>query len=71
MNALLNVFARLCVFRRGPEDMPYAPPLVGILLALWMVIQLLSAALQDGLSVAQMVGVQLLAMGLLLGSSVP
>ena len=45
MNALLNVFARLCVFRRGPEDMPYAPPLVGILLALWMVIQLLSAAL--------------------------
>ena len=69
MNALLNVFARLCVFRRGPEDMPYAPPLVGILLALWMVIQLLSAALQDGLSVAQMVGVQLLAMGLLLGSS--
>ena len=36
MNALLNVFARLCVFRRGPEDMPYAPPLVGILLALWM-----------------------------------
>jgi hypothetical protein len=42
---------------------------VGILLALWMVIQLLSAALQDGLSVAQMVGVQLLAMGLLLGSS--
>ena len=59
MNALLNVFARLCVFRRGPEDMPYAPPLVGILLALWMVIQLLSAALQDGL----------LAMGLLLGSS--
>ncbi len=36
MNALLNVFARLCVFRRGPEDMPYAPPLVGILLALWI-----------------------------------
>ena len=69
MNALLKLFAGLCLFRRGPEDIPYIPPLLGMLLGLWMVLQLLAATLQVGLTVAQMVGAQLISLGLILGAS--
>lgn len=69
MNALLKLYAGLCLFRRGPEDMPAIPPLLGILLALWMVLQLLAAGLQTGLTLAQMVGAQLIALGVVLGAS--
>ena len=39
MNALIRLFWRLSLFRTGPEDMPYAPPLLVILLVaptLWV-----------------------------------
>src|SRR6056300_1118878 len=32
MTALIRLFIRVCLFRNGPEDMPYAPPLLGMLL---------------------------------------
>lgn len=66
MTALFRLFVRVCLFRSGPEDMPYAPPLLGILLFLWLLVQLLSGALQIGLSLDQMLAVQLLSMALLL-----
>lgn len=69
MTALIRLFVRVCLFRNGPEDMPYAPPLVGILLFLWLLVQLLSAALQIGLTLGQMLTVQLLSMAVLLAGT--
>ena len=69
MNALIRLFARVCLFRSGPEDIPFAPPLVAILLAIWLLVQFINGALQTGLSVAQMIGVQMLSMLLMLGAS--
>lgn len=69
MNALIRLFVQVCLFRRGPEDMPYASPLVVGLLAIWLLVQLLNGLLQTGLSAAQMLGVQMLSMTLMLGAT--
>ncbi|UWN51092.1 hypothetical protein ASALC70_03317 [Alcanivorax sp. ALC70] len=69
MNALLKLFARLCVFRSGPEDMPYIPPLLALMLAVWLALQMLAASLQAGLTLAQMVGVQLISLTVLAGAT--
>lgn len=69
MNALIRLLFRICLFRNGPEDMPYAPPLLGVLLVFWLLVQMLSGALQLGLSLGQMLAVQALSMAILLGGS--
>lgn len=69
MNALIRLFARVCLFRSGPEAMPYAPPLVAMLLGVWLLVQLLNGLLQANITSAEMVGVQMLSMGLMLGAT--
>lgn len=65
MTALIRLLIRLCLFRNGPEDMPYIPPLLGLLLVAWFVVQLISGVLQHALSLPQMIGVQCLSMAVL------
>ncbi|WP_133490248.1 hypothetical protein [Alcanivorax sp. 24] len=64
MNALIRLFWRLSLFRKGPEDMPYAPPLLVILLVAWLIMQGLSANLQTSLPAGQLIAVQWISLSL-------
>lgn len=65
MTALIRLLIRICLFRNGPEDMPYIPPLLGLLLVAWFVVQVLSGVLQQSMPLPQMIGVQFLSMAVL------
>lgn len=69
MSALIRLLFHICLFRNGPEDMPYEPRLLGALLFSWLAVQVFGSAMQLGLSLAQMLAVQLLSMLVLMAGT--
>ncbi len=44
MKALIYLFWQICTFRKGPQDVPYSPPLLGLLVVALVVLSLLLTA---------------------------
>lgn len=74
MPPAISLFWNLCLFRTGPEQVPYSPRLTGWVLALWVVVALPLVLSVPGLTgaraplfMAATVGTEFIAVALLLG----
>ncbi|MVF11325.1 hypothetical protein FT643_04125 [Ketobacter sp. MCCC 1A13808] len=57
MKSLFNLFWHICLFRKGPQDVPHAPALVGLLLVTLLILSaLMLLALEPSYLVAKMAG---------------
>lgn len=53
MKTLMRLFWQLCLFQRGPEDVPHSPPLVAVLVAALMLLSVLIVVLFEPLYVVE------------------
>ena len=66
MTVLMTLFWRLAIFRASPENAPYSPSLLALVLAGWFVLQLLVGSLQTALPIGMLVSSQLLSLTVVL-----
>ena len=66
MKALMTLFWRLAIFRAGPEDTPYSPSIMAMVLMIWTVLQLMVGLSQDNVPVGLLLVSQWLALSILL-----
>ncbi len=66
MTALMTLFWRLAIFRAGPENAPYSPGLLGLVLLGWCALQLLVGTLQTALPAMVLLSSQLTSLTVIL-----
>ncbi len=66
MKALMTLFWRLAIFRAGPEDTPYSPSILAVVLMIWTGLQLTVGLAQSNVPAALLLGSQWLALTILL-----
>ena len=69
MTVLMTLFWRLAIFRASPENAPYSPSLLALVLAGWFVLQLLVGSLQTALPIGVLVSSQLLSLTVVLAGT--
>ncbi|MDX1804083.1 MAG: hypothetical protein R3292_08375 [Alcanivorax sp.] len=66
MTALIKLFWHFCLFRASPAQSPYSPALFLLVLAAWLLVQLLVASLQNALPVGELMTSQVISMAVVL-----
>ena len=56
MKALMTLFWRLAIFRAGPEDTPYSPSILAVVLMIWTGLQLTVGLAQSNVPAALLLG---------------
>lgn len=69
MKALMTLFWRLAIFRAGPDDTPYSPAILAMVLMMWTGLQLIVGLAQDDVPAALLLGSQWLALTVLLSGT--
>lgn len=69
MTVLMTLFWRLAIFRASPENAPYSPSLLALVLAGWFVLQLVVGSLQTALPIGVLVSSQLLSLTVVLAGT--
>ncbi len=69
MKALMTLFWRLAIFRAGPEDTPYSPTILAVVLMMWTGLQLVVGLSQNDVPAGLLLVSQWLALGILLFST--
>ena len=69
MKALMTLFWRLAIFRAGPEDTPYSPSILAVVLMIWSGLQLMVGLAQSNVPAGLLLVSQWLALTVLLGGT--
>ena len=69
MKALMTLFWRLAIVRARPEETPYSPAILVVVLMMWTALQLVVGLAKGKVSVALFLGSQWLALSVLLGGT--